>query len=177
MLLEELDMLVARLVELNRPVVPWLIPGVDAGQVEAALGHPVPEEVSTWFGWCNGVALHEGQIQDDINVIPGYGPLSLAEAVSQMAYHAGDSTLGTHWIPLLGSAGGDIYAAVWEPGKPAKMAGVLIGEPTEIEFDSIEQMIVVFNSCYQRGAFFVDDRHRLAMDPMLYDVINGEVVG
>ena len=176
-LLEELDALVARLTELGRPVVQWLVPGVDPGQVEALVGSPVPDEVATWFGWCNGVALHEGQTQDDVNVIPGYSPLSLTEAVGQIADHAGDSTLGSHWIPLLGGAGGDIYAAVWGSGKSARVAGVLIGESTEIEFSSIEQMITVFNACYRRGAFFVDGRRQLSMDPGLYDVVNGEIVG
>ncbi|WP_145968909.1 hypothetical protein [Streptomyces hyaluromycini] len=177
MLLEELDALVARLTDLSRPVVRWLVPGVGPGQVESLLGSPVPDEVSTWFGWCNGVALHDGQTQDDVNLIPGYSPLSLAEAVGQMGDHEGDSTLGSHWIPLLGGAGGDIYAAVWEPGKSAKVAGVLIGESTEIEFGSVEQMISVFNECYRRGAFFVDGQRQLAMDPGLYDVVSGEIVG
>jgi hypothetical protein len=175
-LLEELDTLTARLTGLGRPVVQWLVPGIDPAQVESTVGFPVPDEVSTWFGWCNGVALHEGQTQDDVNIIPGYGPLSLAEAIDRRGEHEGDSTLGAHWIPLLGS-GGDIYAAVWEPEKPAKVAGVLIGESTEIEFNSVEQMIAVFNECYDRGAFFVDDQGQLAMDPSLYDVVSGEIVG
>ena len=177
MLLEELDTLVERLTERGRPVVAWLNPGVDADQVADLVGSPVPEEVSAWFGWCNGVALHDGQTQDDVNVIPGYSPLSLAEAVGQMGDHAGDSSLGTHWIPLLGNAGGDIYAAVWEPGKPARVAGVLTGEATEIEFDSIDQMVSCFNACYLRGAFFVDERRQLSMDPNLYEVVYSEVVG
>ncbi|WP_159055343.1 SMI1/KNR4 family protein [Streptomyces sp. WAC00263] len=176
MLSRELEALVARLAELGRPVVPWLVPGVDVGQVEQVAGVQPPAEVIDWFQWCNGVELREGQVQDDINVIPGYSPLSLREASELMDEYSDDPVLGSHWIPLLGGPGGDVYAAVWAPGKAARVAGVLVGESTEIEFSSVEQMVAVFNECYQRGAFYVDNEGRLAMDPGLYEEAYGEIV-
>jgi hypothetical protein len=177
MLTSELEQFVAHLRGLNRPVVPLLRPGVDASSVDAALGAPAPASVAEWFGWCNGVASQSGQIQDDVNVIPGYNPLSIEEAVQMMGDYSGDPTLGQNWVPLLGSAGGDIYAAVWTPGEDAKVAGVLIGEPTEIEFSNVEQMVTVFNGCYRDGAFFVDGQGRLAMDSRRYDQVCGQVTG
>lgn len=176
MLSRELEALVARLTELGRPVVPWLVPGVDVGQVEPVAGGQPPAEVIDWFKWCNGVELREGQVQDDINVIPGYSPLSLREASEIIDEYSDDPVLGSSWIPLLGGPGGDVYAAVWTAGKPARVAGVLVGEPTEIEFSSIEQMVAVFNECYRRGAFYVDGERRLAMNPALYEEVYGEIV-
>lgn len=79
-------------------------------------------------------------------------------------------------MPVLGGASGDIYAAVWEPGDNARAAGVLLGEQTEIEFATLEQMISVFNECYRRGAYFVDGQGRLAMNPDLYDEVYGAAV-
>ncbi|MFI9006803.1 hypothetical protein ACIGNX_06160 [Actinosynnema sp. NPDC053489] len=176
MLLTELESLMERLVALARPVASWLAPGVDVGVVERALGEVPPGEVITWFGWCNGVELHPGQLQDDINIIPGYAPLSLEEAVKFIQFHSGDPVLGDHWVPVLGGASGDIYAAVWEPGNNARVAGILLGEQTEIEFSSLEQMISLFNECYRRGAYFVDGQGRLAMNPDLYDEVYGAAV-
>jgi hypothetical protein len=177
MLTSELEELVAHLRELDRPVVSLLRPGVDASSVAAILGAPVPVSVAEWFGWCNGVASRPGQIQDDVNVIPGYNPLSVEEAVQRISEYSGDPVLGQNWVPLLGGASGDTYAAVWNPGEDAKVAGVLIGEPTEIEFMSVEQMVAVFNGCYRARAFFIDEQGRLAMDSRRYDQVYGNIVG
>lgn len=177
MLTTELERLVAHLRELARPVVPLLLPGATPDEVAAVIGGPVPDSVLAWFGWCNGVAGAAGQIQDDVNVIPGYNPLSISEAIGMMSDYSSDPVLGRHWVPLLGTAGGDIYAAVWVPGQDAKVAGVLIGEPTEIEFLSIEQMVEVFNECYRIGAFHVDGQGRLAMDSSRYDEVYEQVTG
>ncbi|WP_033443576.1 hypothetical protein [Saccharothrix sp. NRRL B-16314] len=171
MLLTELRALVERLAALARPVASWLVPGVGAAAVEETLGEMPPEEVIMWFGWCNGVELQPGQIQDDINVVPGYAPLSLAEAARFIESYSGDPVLGDHWVPVLGGAGGDIYAAVWGPNGNVRVAGVLVGEETEVEFGSLENMVAVFNECYRRGAFFVDGRGRLTMDANLYDEV------
>ncbi|WP_155256592.1 hypothetical protein [Salinispora pacifica] len=81
------------------------------------------------------------------------------------------------WIPLIGGASGDFYAAVWASGDRPKVAGVLSEAPTEIEFNDVEQMISVFTECYRRGAFGVDNRGMLTMDPELYEVIHSEVIG
>ena len=177
MLAAGLEQLVGHLRELNRPVVPLLRPGIGAVQVEASLGSPVPASVGEWFHWCNGAEVRPGQIQDDVNVIPGYNPLSAEEAVGMTPDYADDPVLGEDWFPLLGSAGGDIYAAVWTVGGEAKVAGVLVGEQTEIEFSSIEQMVSVFNGCYRNRAFYVDDLGRLAMDSGLYEEVYDEIVG
>lgn len=177
MLDAELERLTAHLDSLDRPVVAWMLPGVDMDHVSSVLGEPVPDSVARWFRWCNGIASVEGQLQDDVNAIPGYNPLSIEEGARMMASYSGDPALGDHWVPLLGSAGGDLYAAVWAPGEDAVVVGVLIGEPTEVEFSTIEQMVMFFNRCFEGGAFFVDDQGQLAMSPDQYDEIYARTVG
>ncbi|WP_411072292.1 hypothetical protein [Streptomyces sp. cmx-4-25] len=173
----ELERFVGHLGTLRRPVLEWMTPGVGAERVEAVVGEPVPASVAVWFGWCDGIAVHPGQSQDDVNVIPGYSPLSVEEACRVKAEYEGDTVLGDHWVPLLGGAGGDLYAAVWSPGGEAEVAGVLVGEPTEREFASVGQMVEVFNHCFAEGAYFVDDRGRWAMDPARYDEMYERLVG
>lgn len=177
MLDAELGRLRGHLEHLHRPVVSWMVPGVDAEHVSSALGEAVPDSVAQWFRWCDGVAVVQGQTQDQVNVIPGYSPLSLQEGVRMMPSYAGDEALGDHWVPLLGSGGGDLYAAVWTPGEEAVVAGVLLGEPTEIEFSTIEQMVAVFNECFDTGAFSVDSQGMLTMSPDLYDQVYARMVG
>lgn len=175
MLVDELRELRAHLAALDRKVVGLLRSGVAESSVSGALGSSPPLSVVQWFGWCNGVESEAGQIQDDVNVIPGYNPLSIDEATGMMGSYSGDPVLGESWVPLLGSAGGDIYAAVWTSGRDAQIAGVLIGESTEIEFPGIEQMVAFFNACYRVGAFFVDQGGRLSMTPDLYDEVYMQV--
>ena len=177
MLGTELATFHAHLQALNRPVASLLLPGIGSDRVGEVYGSSVPDSVEQWFAWANGVAGRAGQIQDEVNVIPGYNPLSIDEAVRLARDYSGDSTLGENWMPLLGSAGGDFYAAVWALGEEAVVAGVLIGEPTEVEFSSIEQMVGVFNKCFDGGAYFVDEQGRLAMSPERYDEIYDEAVG
>ncbi|MFD7015314.1 hypothetical protein [Streptomyces sp. NPDC059928] len=117
-----------------------------------------------------------GQVQDDVNVIPGYSPLSVEEAARMRSAYAGDPVLGGNWVPLLGNGGGDIYAAVWAPGKEAVIAGILLGEPTEIEFSTVEQMVNLFNRCFEVGAYFVDSQGMLSMSPDRYDEVYEQVV-
>ncbi|MBB5801007.1 hypothetical protein F4560_000775 [Saccharothrix ecbatanensis] len=118
---------------------------------------------------CNGVELHPGQIQDDINIVLGYAPLSLIEAARFIGSYSGDPVLGDHWVPVLGGAGGDVYAAVWGSNGNVRVAGVLVGEETEVEFGSLENMVAVFNECYRRGVYFVNGQGHLTMDADLYD--------
>jgi hypothetical protein len=176
MLRDELDSLVGHLRDLGRPVVLWLRPGIDAAQVASAVGADVPASVVEWFAWHNGVEMRPGQLQDDVNVIPAYNPLSLDEAIHIMPIHASDPVLGGRWLPLLTSSGGDIYAATWDAGGEAQVAGVLVGEATELEFSSIEQMASVFNACFEQRAFFVNDAGRLVMDPQAYEEIYDRTV-
>ena len=98
-------------------------------------------------------------------------------AVRRIPEYSGDPVLRQNWVPLLGGASGDIYAAVWDPGEDAKVAGVLIGEPTEIEFMSVDQMVAVFNGCYRARAFFTDEKDRLMMDSRRYDQVYSNIAG
>jgi hypothetical protein len=178
MLTDELESLVRHLRDLDRPVVSWLRPGVEPGRVVGALRSEAPPSVTEWFAWCDGVEGWPGQLQDDVNVIPGYSPVSVEEAVEMKSSYAGDPMLGDNWLPLLTTATGDIYAAVWSPGSDARVAGVLVGEATEIEFQTIEQMVTVFNACFDSGAFGLDAAGRLVMNPEGYDeVYEGVVAG
>jgi hypothetical protein len=177
MLPDELEGLVGYLRDLHRPVVSWLRPGVEASEIVSALGMEVPVSVIQWFGWCNGVEELPNQLQDDVEIIPRYNPVSLDEVPGLMRAHAGDRIFGDQWIPLLRSGGGDIYAAVWKPNAEAQVAWALIGESTEIEFESIDQMVTVFNGAFDGAAFFINDDGQLDKDPERYREIYRRIVG
>ena len=170
--LENLRLAVAAL---DRPVLSALVAGIDAAEVRARLGDDAPPSVVDWFGWCNCVLSARDQKNDDVAMIPGYAPVSLEEGVSMRSSYEGDPVLSPQWSPLLAGPSGDIYAAVWSAGEDARVAGVLVGEPTEIEFSSIEEMVTVFVSCIAHGAFFVDDEGLWSIDAEAYDEVYAQV--
>ncbi|MFE3901707.1 hypothetical protein ACFXPY_15500 [Streptomyces sp. NPDC059153] len=150
---------------LGRPVVAYRNSGAPIGLLERAFTSPVPPDVAAWFAWSNGVAYHPGQTQDDAALIPGYEPLSVDEAVAIRADSPGCAVLGSHWIPLLASGGGDFYAAVYAPGDTSsRVASVMIGENSRMAFKSIDQMVSTFVACYREGIFFVDNSDILQAD-------------
>ena len=171
MLTDALNQFVDHLGRLQRPAVWWLRPGVPADRLPAG----TPESVVQWFAWADGVDAFRGQLFEDATVIPGYTLVSVEEAVRLMPAYAGDAILADHWLPLLTTAGADIYAAVWTPGDEAQVAGVVAGEPTTVEFASIDRMVDFFNACYDTGAFFVDDAQRLLTDPGRYNELYAEI--
>jgi hypothetical protein len=176
-LADELDRLLGHVRELNLPVTRFLLPGTQRGNIIAALGVVPPVSVVEWFGWCNGVRGEQGQIQDDVNLIPGYNPVSVEEAVRLKRYYADEPALGANWIPLLENPGGDIYAAVWDGSEDAMVAAVLEDTPTDIEFKSILEMVKYFNECYTRKAFYVEDDGWPTRNPQVSSIIYKEMFG
>jgi hypothetical protein len=161
---------------LGRPVMSVLVPGIEGAEVRAALGDSTPASVVEWFEWCNGVADAPGQLNDDVAIIPGYAPVSIADAVAMRSAYEGDPELAPYFVPLLAGPSGDLYAAVWASEDGAQVASVLLGEPTEIRFNSIEQMVAVFVACIERGAFTVNDAELWSINPSLYDAVYEDLI-
>ncbi|MEI5009969.1 hypothetical protein RB196_24120 [Streptomyces sp. PmtA] len=167
-----LESLRAELEALGRPVVDLWISGVDGGTVVEKLGGNVPADVVAWFRWCGGVRLMPGQIQDDVNLIPGYEPLGLEEAVSSKEeFGAMDAILGDSWIPLL-QGGADFYAAVYGHAKGNFIVSVMPESGVVAVYEDVVQMVEAFTECYKRGAFFVDSDGMLDMDFDIWEAVD-----
>ncbi|MEV4623893.1 hypothetical protein AB0J74_34935 [Asanoa sp. NPDC049573] len=152
---------------LGRPVVDLLVPGLPPDGIRRH--GPLPASVAEWFAWHDGVTLGAGQQHQDIEIIPGYAPLALAEATGLRPAYDGDPVLGETWLPLLASADGDLFAACWSGPDEPRVVAVRAGEPSRVEFPDLLSMVVLFVDCYRRAAFAVGADGRLTMDPTLYD--------
>ncbi|TDC80488.1 hypothetical protein [Streptomyces hainanensis] len=149
----------AHLERLDRPIIRHRAPGAAPTEVADAFSGEVPADVTTWFTLCNGVTHTPDQTQDDAAFIPGYEPLSLQEAAAIRADFGDSPPLPEKtWFPLLATGGGDLYAAVPAPeGTHSRVFSVMTGYPPRLAYQSIEQMLSVFNRCYGEGIFFVND--------------------
>ncbi|MFE6099511.1 hypothetical protein ACFVQ4_06065 [Streptomyces laurentii] len=157
MLEDWLRMLWREVERLELPVVVDRIPGVSARFLESAFGKVVPSEVAGWFGVCNGVMHRSGQTQNDAALIPGYEPLSVEDSISIKVEYSGEAILLSDFYPLLGSGGGDFYAASYDQGTGLSyVVSVVVGEESRVAYRSISQMAEIFVQCYRDGIFFLD---------------------
>lgn len=142
---------------LELPVVADRIPGVSVRFLESSFGKVVPSEVAGWFGACNGVMHRPGQTQNDAALIPGYEPLSVEDSMAIKGDYPREAILLSDFYPLLGSGGGDFYAASYdqETGR-SYVVSVVVGEESRIAYRSISQMVENFVQYYRDGIFFLD---------------------
>ncbi|MDG4826224.1 hypothetical protein O7635_30610 [Asanoa sp. WMMD1127] len=160
---------------LRRPVVDLLVPGLPADQTTRH--GPLPPAVVEWFAWHDGVTRAPGQDHQDVEVIPGYAPLALAEAIGMKPRYDDDNVLclGDGWLPLLASEEGDLFAALWSGAHEPRVVTVRAGEPTRIEFADLAAMVELFVECYRRGGFTVSPDGRLHADQARYDELYDEL--
>ncbi|MEO3927155.1 hypothetical protein ABGB07_25290 [Micromonosporaceae bacterium B7E4] len=176
----QLDEWREHLTRLGAPAAPLLLPGVGRAEIEAALGPDVPDAVRDWFAWCDGVGDAPGQTIGDSYTIPGYWHVGLREAIAARPAHdgAGDPLLADPWVPLLRDGSSDLYAACWSAGtEPVVVSIMPESGPATVEFDSIPQMVTVFNACFARSAYLLDDQGWLDVDDDRYAEIYQEIVG
>ncbi|MFF9865072.1 SUKH-3 domain-containing protein [Streptomyces sp. NPDC013953] len=151
---------------LNRPVTALRVPGLAPDQVREAFGGPVPDDVAVWFGHADGVAWRPGQTQDDAALVPGYEPLAVRDAAALRAPY------GEQSYPLLGTGGGDFYAAVPMPGAGSSpVVSVMAGEEPRPAYDSVADMAEAFRDLYRAGVFFVAEDGTLDADDDLWIAI------
>ncbi|MFJ8649000.1 SUKH-3 domain-containing protein [Streptomyces sp. NPDC093546] len=151
---------------LDRPAAALRVPGIAPGEVREAFGGPVPDDVAVWFGHANGVAWRSGQTRDDAALVPGYEPLAVRDAAALRGSSA------EQWFPLLGTGGGDFYAAVPAPGAGASpVVSVMAGEEPRPAYGSVEDMADAFRDLYRAGVFFVAEDGTLDADDELWIAI------
>ncbi|MGX1916198.1 SMI1/KNR4 family protein [Streptomyces phaeochromogenes] len=157
MLEQRIQELWAQAERLGRPVVAHRKPGVSTEFLEQCFGVSVPHEVALWFGWCNGIAYHPNQTQDEAALVPGYEPLAVEEAAAIQGEYPEDPVLGSRWFPILGTGGGDFYALTeTRESKRSAVVSVVVGEATRIAANSLEELLDIFIECFNSGIFHND---------------------
>lgn len=133
-----------------------------------------PPEVVEFFSWRGGTRRGEGEAVGTSWFIPGYVYPSAAEA-SDHRRRLGDIGIPGPWLPILISGGGDCFAAVWDRLDSVQVAGILLGEPPEIEFPSIRAFLSTCVEAFETGAFERGPAGHLVMEPDRFDEIADRV--
>jgi hypothetical protein len=136
-IVELLDQVLEELRRLESPVIGLLEPASSVDLVEL---ESLPDEVREFYSWRGGTKYSRDSLVSDAYFIPGYWYPSVQAASAYKSAFV-DVDVPGNWFPLLLSDGGDCYAAVWDRLSGVRVAGVLIGEPTEIEHESIHQFL------------------------------------
>ncbi|MGW3405713.1 hypothetical protein [Streptomyces zhihengii] len=154
---------------LRLPVVDGRAQGVSIASLESSFGRKVPTEVAEWFAACNGIVHRPGQTQNDAALIPGYEPLSVEDSIAIRDSCPREAFLLSEFFPLLGSGGGDFYAASYDRATGrSHVASVVVGEECRIASRSISQMVAIFIQCYRDGIFFLDGDGILQADDEIW---------
>jgi hypothetical protein len=160
---------------LGAPVASSLRPGRSPEQIVAVLGAELPAAVLTWFSWCDGVEDAPGQTIGDCWVIPGYWPVSLAEARDELSV----DLPYRHGVPLLRDGGTDLYVAAWSAtGEEPVVVSLLDPGNPVVEYGSVAELVAVTNACFARNVYAVDESGLLDLvDAAGYDAVYEEVTG
>ena len=150
------------IVQLRRPVVEKLRPGLQPATVEASLGRlqvALPHELIHLYCWRDGTDVHEGSLLDDLHFFPGYYLMSLEHALTSFELFRNDPKWNHNWFPVFASGGGDFYAVICQEecgARSAPVVGFLLGEPDhEIEYENLTTMLSCLRVCFEQEIFFV----------------------
>jgi hypothetical protein len=146
-----LDQIELELRRLDAPVLGLLLPAL----TDAALPHlGLPRDVELFTTWRGGTLRTSGSLTGEAYFIPGYYYPSV-DVSRDYKLSYGELGIGSDWMPLLLSDGGDCYAAFWEESTSAAVAEVLIGDGVEIEYPSIQDFLEDCLARFRSGAFYI----------------------
>lgn len=131
-------------------------------------------EVVDLYDWRGGTLAAPGTPLDDIHFFPGFYLLELEDAIRDYVGFRDDPRWRPDWLPVFANGGGDFYVADLASARSgaAPMIGFMVGGPEHlVEYESLRGMIATIAECYEKGAYFVDDRGYLEVDDQLHATI------
>jgi hypothetical protein len=142
-------------VEIGRQqTVDSLLPGIGADQVRAALRAAAFESTSdleSWFAWHNGSS---GATIGLAQILPGYYPLSVDEAVATAATFRELPGWDPAWLPLLADGGGYFYV-VDQSIRPDGLMREFMHDQAEcpIQYSSLANFVATVAEAYELRVF------------------------
>lgn len=167
----------------SREVARRLCPGLTRREIEdyeKRLGWKLPQEAYDFFGWRNGVDRHGAKMHDDLCFYPGFFPLSLEEAVVEIAdlLDFGLPLWQAGWLPLFGdvSDARDVLDCTRIEGGSAPVLFYMGQDPEHpVQYLSLAAMLETLADCFEQGVFFVDREGLLDMDWDGYCIVGRKI--
>lgn len=136
----------------------------------AAARLPSVAAVEEWFGWHDGVALPDTRIVDDLELIPGFFPMSLDEAITLRSDYLADDAWSPSFLPILTNGAGD-HLVVDLDGDldPGVRRWEFDEQDHPVAFVSLAALARTIEQGYVRGVITVDERGYLIMDQRRFE--------
>ena len=156
----------------GREVARRLRPGLsrrDIEDYERRLGWQLPQEAVEFYGWRNGVDRHAAKMHDDLCFYPGFFPLSLEEAVAEIArlLPFGPPLWQAEWLPLFGDVSDtrDVLDCTRIDGGSAPVIFYMGQVPEHpVQYLTLGAMLETLAECFEQGSFFIDRDRLLDID-------------
>jgi len=168
-----IDGVFAHLRELERPIAQKRRHGVDTAMVTAklrSLGLHAPADLVQLYSLCDGTETVEGEVLDDIHLIPGYYWIKLDESVVIYRSLIRDQRWSTNWFPIFSNGGGDFYAVICNENSSdfGGIVGFIVGESDHlVEFANVTTLFKTIDRSFSENAFFVTDGYLEADYPKM----------
>ncbi len=158
----------------------FLLPGIASAEIEEYIeGLPisVSKELKCLYKWKNGTKNGDFTI-DESSIFPGFFLLPLQEAIENYKVFSEDKRWNPSWFPFVANGGGDFYVIECQPLEVERtpIIGFMIDrDDHEIEFPSLLNMLKTIEQCYDRGAFYIDEKGFLESDLIMQVSIANEI--
>ena len=128
-----------------------------------------------WFDRAGRTTLLDA-LRSDIEVLPGFYFLSLADALSVRAENLTSGAWDPNWLPLLTDGAGYHFAVDLNGESDPPVRRCEFDEVDHpVAFMSIADMISTIEQGYARGVFTVDGRGYLSMDQGEFEALGAEM--
>ena len=179
MIIQILNEIEKSLQQLDHPCVEYLNSGISSQQIQE-LFEEIPlqstQDLRSLYSWRNGSKDCEGITLGELAFFPGFYLMSLEESIQTYLELRARNVWDKSWFLIFASGGGDFYAMNLAPEVQGEMIGYYIyEEEPQIEYQSLESLLITFKACYKQGIIFRNERGYLDMDYRKYAEIAHEI--
>lgn len=163
-----LDKIETSLHKLNHPCVHHLNPGISSQKFQA-LFEKTPfqpnQELCSLYSWRNGLGDSKDATLGELAFFPGFYLMSLEESIQTYMELKARNAWDKSWLPIFASGGGDFYAMNLAPEGQGQILGFYVyEEEPQVEYRSLESMLIALKNCYEQGIIFRNEQGYLDMD-------------
>jgi hypothetical protein len=180
----QFDRWIEHLARLKLPAAAMMSPGLDPSYVRTTIENlklECPDELVELYSRSAGIDAPEDALLGHMWMYDSHFLLPFEEAVRIQQYFAGGPRWDSAWFPVFGNGGGDYYLVHCKADRDdwSQITYFMMGsgEEADLEFSSLEDMLIVISECFDKGICSVDERGGLDTDfERAYDIINTRIV-
>ena len=125
----------------------------------------------------NGIINADGVELGKLNFFPGFYLMSIEEGIISYQVFLKDDRWNKDWFPIFANGGGDFFAIDCNPESASynMIIGFMLDFDVEIEYLSLKHLLRTIDACFEKGAYYVDNKGFLQSNLEIEDSISKEL--